>query len=257
MTQGTRPIGEDDLNAYVDGALDDARRALVEQWLRAHPDIRRRVEKDIEIARHLRETLAPLGDVSLPDRFRMENLRARRRQRWAGRLRQVAAAVVLVAISGAGGWILRGQLATGAGAAPETEVVAALAAHRVFVPEKLHPVEVSAKARDHLGTWLGNRLGRPVPIPDLTDEGLTLMGGRLLPGPDGPAGQLMYQTASGKRVTLYLQPTRGKASAFAFARKGDVGTLAWRSGRLDLVLTGPIARDELIRIAHVIRPAAL
>ncbi len=255
MTRETRPIGEDDLNAYVDGELDEARHALVDQWLRSHPEIRRRIEKDMEIAQHLRETLAPLGDASLPDRFRIENIRARRQERWAGRLRRVAGAVVLIAISGAGGWVLRGQLATGAGAGPNSEITAALAAHRVFVPEKLHPVEVSAQARDHLGTWLGNRLGRPVPIPDLTDEGLTLMGGRLLPGPDGPAGQLMYRTASGKRVTLYLQPTRGKGKAFAFAREGEVGTLAWRSGKLDLVLTGPVARDELIRIAHVIRPA--
>ena len=34
-----KPISEDDLHAYVDGALDEARRAEIASYLEAHPEI--------------------------------------------------------------------------------------------------------------------------------------------------------------------------------------------------------------------------
>jgi len=253
--QKTRPVGEDDLTAYVDGELAEDRRALVEKWLEDHPDAKRRVQQDIEIRNTLQDALAPLADVPLPDRFRVDNVRASLRRENLFGLRRMAAVVALIAIGGAGGWFLRGNATVPTGA--PTEIDQALAAYRVYVPEKLHPVEVSADARDHLGVWLGKRIGSPISIPDLTSEGLELVGGRLLPGTDGPAGQLMYQAADGSRVTLYLERGRGSESAFVFSRKGKVGALAWRSPELNFVLAGEMDRENLMRIAHVIYPVHL
>jgi len=247
MTRPNRPIGEDDLIAYVDQELPPERRALVKQWLTSHPEDRRRIEEDQAIKARLADGLASLADTSLPDQLRVERIIADRSARNMAGMRRMAAVIALVAASGAGGWFLRG---TAPGAVlVRNDVRAAVVAHNVFVPEKLHPVEVSAEAQDHLGTWLGNRLGAPVGIPDLSAQGLSLMGGRLLPGSDGqPAGQLMYETADGERVTLYMQGGYGEETTFVFSRQQNVGAFAWRSPDLAYVLTG-----ELLDIAHAIQ----
>jgi anti-sigma factor RsiW len=250
------PIGEDDLIAYVDGELPAARHALVEQWLAKHPADRERVRADAEIRRRLAGAIGLLGDVPLPEGLRVAEIVAGRRARLAAGMRRLAAVLALLAVGAGSGWLMRG--ASDPVPAAAREVAAAAVAHRVFVAEKLHPVEVSAARRDHLGTWLGNRLGRPISIPDLSAEGLTLMGGRLLPGGEaGPAGQLMYETATGERVTLYLQSGYGDETDFIFDLQGDVGTLAWRSPDLAYVLSGPADRAKLLDYAHAIHTANL
>lgn len=40
----SRPISEDDLQAYVDQVLDAARHAEIRDYLRLHPDTARRIE---------------------------------------------------------------------------------------------------------------------------------------------------------------------------------------------------------------------
>ncbi|HEX7465011.1 MAG TPA: anti-sigma factor, partial [Usitatibacter sp.] len=73
-----------------------------------------------------------------------------------------------------------------------------------------HPVEVDAKDQDHLVKWLSKRLDMALTVPVLSTEGFELLGGRLLPGNDGPVAQFMYQDASGKRLTLYVtRPHKG------------------------------------------------
>ena len=79
----------------------------------------------------------------------------------------------------------------------------ALDAHRLYVVEVRHPVEVPGSERTHLQQWLTKRCGWDVRAPELAATGLKLVGGRLLPGPTGPASFLMYESASGERFTVY------------------------------------------------------
>jgi len=254
VTRGQNPVGEDDLVAFVDDALSAERRALVEDWLAEHPDVAARIARDRQVSARLRSALGAFGEGPLPAHLRVDAIRRDMRRRRMGAARLAAAAALLLAVGLGAGWTLN-DYARGA-AAPGDEIAAALEAHRIFVAEKAHPVEVSAEARDHLGVWLGNRLGTPVAIPDLGAAGLTLMGGRLLPGPDGPAGQLMYEVPDGRRVTLYIQPGAGEARSFFFAAFEGEDALAWRSPELSYVLTGPFDRDRLIGIAHQIHGAS-
>ena len=253
MTHGSKLVGEDDLVAYVDGELPPERKALVEAWLADHPEAASRVAEDRRTAARLRAALVGVAEGPLPTRLRVDSIRRRKRHKRMARARLAAAAVLLLAVGVGAGWTLHSV--TTVVSSPEADIAAALAAHRIFVAEKAHPVEVAADAHDHLGVWLGNRLGRRVEIPDLRAVGLTLMGGRLLPGPSGPAGQLMYQTADGHRVTLFLQPGSGAARSFFFAEYEGDDALAWRSPELSYVLTGPLSRDRLTEIAHEIHSA--
>ena len=82
-------------------------------------------------------------------------------------------------------------------AGPATFSMRAARAHAVYAPEVRHPVEVDAKEQEHLVKWLSKRLGLTLKVPLLTTEGFELLGGRLLPGPDGPVAQFMYQDSGG------------------------------------------------------------
>ena len=135
-------------------------------------------------------------------------------------------------------------------AAPPLPVRAARA-HLVYSPEVRHPVEVEAKEKDHLVKWLSKRLDRPLKVPALAADGFELLGGRLLPGADGPVAQFMYQDASGKRLTLYVaQRHKGdKLTAFRFAQEGGVQVFYWIDDDCGYALSGEIDKPTLNRIA--------
>ena len=129
--------------------------------------------------------------------------------------------------------------------------VRAARAHLVYSPEVRHPVEVEAKEKDHLVKWLSKRLDRPLKVPALAADGFELLGGRLLPGADGPVAQFMYQDASGKRLTLYVaQRHKGdKLTAFRFAQEGGVQVFYWIDDDCGYALSGEIDKPTLNRIA--------
>jgi anti-sigma factor RsiW len=124
-------------------------------------------------------------------------------------------------------------------------------AHLVYSPEVRHPVEVDAKEQDHLVKWLSKRLGLPLKIPVLASEGFELLGGRLLPGQDGPVAQFMYQDASGKRLTLYVtRPHKeDNLTAFRFAQEGGVSVFYWIDRDCGYALSGEVDKPALARVA--------
>ena len=199
---------------------------------------------------------ALLAAAERADRRRSEQARW---LRWGG-----MAAGLLLAF--AAGWLASGQWAPGAHGrvmarspqGPEF-VHAAAVAHAVYAPEKRHPVEVAAAEQQHLVQWLSRRLDRPLKVPDLSAEGYTLVGGRLLPGDTGPRAQFMFEDGAGQRVTLYLGArTDGAAvaqageSAFRFSADGPVPSFYWIEGGFGYALTGPLPRESLLRLATVV-----
>jgi anti-sigma factor RsiW len=124
-------------------------------------------------------------------------------------------------------------------------------AHLVYSPEVRHPVEVEAKEHDHLVKWLSKRLGMQLRVPVLATEGFELLGGRLLPGPDGAVAQFMYQDATGKRLTLYVtKPNQNDTTtAFRFAQEGPVAVFYWIDRDCGYALSGEIEKPLLARVA--------
>ena len=124
-------------------------------------------------------------------------------------------------------------------------------AHLVYSPEVRHPVEVEAKDKDHLVKWLSKRLGTNLKIPILANEGFELLGGRLLPGNDGPVAQFMYQEPTGKRLTLYVtRPHKGdNVTAFRFAQEGPVSVFYWIDRECGYALSGEVDKPTLARVA--------
>lgn len=253
MTGGPDAVPEDELQAYVDGRLAAGRLAVVEAYLAHNPEVRERVAMEQRQRAALRGQLAAKFAEPVPARLWIANIQAARRRRmmrWVG----AAAAGLLLFVAGAGtGW-MAGRHGADVAAAPPTTAVArnASAAYRTFVVEVAHPVEVDAQHQAHLLQWLSRRLGKPLVAPDLGRFGYRLMGGRLLPAGGAAAAQLMYEDASGRRLTLYVRAAEGNETAFRYQHEGEASTFAWIDQGFGFAVTGPLPREELLPIAEAV-----
>ena len=110
----------------------------------------------------------------------------------------------------------------------------AMGAHRLYVVEVRHPVEVPGSERAHLQQWLTKRCGWLVRAPELDASGLKLIGGRLLPGPTGAASFLMYEGPSGERFTFYASKAKVEAAQMRYttAENSAARVLVGRRRRL-------------------------
>ena len=159
-----------------------------------------------------------------------------------------AAAFLLVCLGAAGGWF--GREFAGPGPAQATLVSEAMEAHRVYATEVRHPVEVWANERDHLQTWLSKRLDRAITVPDLRPDGLTLVGGRLLPASSSAAAQFMYEDETGRRLTLYVIPAQdGRKTAFRYAKLEKLEAFFWSDEGISCAIVSDLPRDRLKEIA--------
>jgi anti-sigma factor RsiW len=248
-------ISEDDLHAYADGLLPEARVVEVEAWLAEHPD------KAAEIAHWQRQNEAltalfpPVAPESTPDRLKPRQLALRPRGVTLNWPQLAAAAVVVLAVGAGAGWALREFERP-----PESQelIASAVTAHALYVRENRHAVEVAAADRDHLVSWLSNRVARPITPPDLAAEGFDLVGGRLLPGDydagnNGPAAQLMYQNAANDRVTVYITAARpSDGNAYQFATRENLDAFYWSNERITCTVVGSLPEAEMKAVAKKI-----
>jgi anti-sigma factor RsiW len=246
MMDADLPVTEDELHAFVDGELPADRREAVEAWLASHPEDAARVaawRAQMEAIR------AHYGDVSaqpVPARLMLGRLDRARQSRFAI---GIAAAIGALVVGTAAGWIAHGASA----AAPneiETMTAEALDAHKLYVVEVRHPVEVPGSEAEHLVQWLSKRMGYPLRAPNLESLGLNLVGGRLLPGPNGAAAAfLMYESAAGERFTLYCAHSTVENTAMRYNADGKASAFYWADGKVAYVVSGDVDRKRLWNVA--------
>jgi anti-sigma factor RsiW len=247
MTDLNIPVTEDELHAYVDGELPADRRAAVEAWIATHPADADKVASWRKMSDMLHAKYDSVSDEPVPARLSVDAL-ARTPRRWM--MGAIAATLVAFALGGAAGWI-----AHGANAKPSTFAdftLDALDAHKLYVVEVRHPVEVAANERAHLQQWLSKRVGYEIKAPDLDASGLKLVGGRLLPGPSGPAAFFMYETASGERFTIFSSRAKGDTTQMRYASSDNDGALFWADRGVGYVVSGPTDKDRLTQVARAV-----
>jgi anti-sigma factor RsiW len=241
------PITEDELHAYVDGELPPERREAVEAWLDAHPDDAARVHQWRVMSDMLHEKYDGVVDEPIPARLNLDRLDTRPRQ-WVSMA--VAATLAAFVIGGGAGYALRGLTAQPSAVASLTGD--ALEAHRLYVVDVRHPVEIQASERAHLQQWLTNRCGWQVRAPELDAQGLKLVGGRLLPGPTGPASFFMYENAAGERFTIYASRATDETTNMRYAAKDKDGAMYWADKGVGYVVAGPVDKQKLTQIARLV-----
>jgi anti-sigma factor RsiW len=247
MTDRKISVTEDELHAYVDDELPAERRADVEAWLVAHPEDAERVHSWRAMAQMLHARYDAVANEPVPKRLEIDRL-VRQPRRWM--VGAAAAALVAFAAGGGIGWIARGAAASPS--AFQSFTLDALDAHRLYVVEVRHPVEVPGSERAHLQAWLSKRCGWSVHAPDLDATGLKLVGGRLLPGPNGPASFLMYEGVSGERFTIYAAKTASGTTQMRYTTLDNDGALSWADRGVGYVVSGGSDRERLGRVAQAV-----
>ena len=204
-------------------------------------------QRDREITELIKRTYDPVMVEPVPERLVM------RPAPWLPVARAAALLAIGVAI-GLAAYPLVFPVPSVASVAERAFPMRAARAHAVYVSEVRHPVEVEASQQAHLVAWLSKRLGTSLRVPLLADEGFSLLGGRLLPGPEGAVAQFMYQDTSGARLTLYVSHRSGAESptAFRFAQEGKVQVFYWIDRDMGYALSGEIDRPALAKIANAV-----
>lgn len=247
MTDRESPVTEDELHAFVDGELPADRKAAVEAWLSTHADDAARVAAWKAQADAIRTRFGNAANEAIPAHLKVDSL-LRAGSNW----RTVAAAVAAAAFlfGGVAGWIARDTTEVTAAPGDPADQIAqyALAAHKLYIGEIRHPVEVGA-AEAHLMPWLSRRLGTPLRIPDFSAFDMKLLGGRLLPGEAGPAALFMFENGNGDRITFYCAKLPAQQMSFRYYQSDNVAAIRWVVGDYGYVVSGPADKTRLKELA--------
>jgi anti-sigma factor RsiW len=246
MTDPHIPVTEDELHAYVDNELPAERRGDVEAWLATHPDDAARVQSWRSMAEALHARYDAVVDEAVPKRLEVERL-VRQPRNWV--YGAIAATLAAFVFGGGVGWMARGAAAAPSPSAMQNFTSEALEAHRLYVVEVRHPVEVPGSERAHLNAWLTKRCGWIVRAPELTPAGLKLVGGRLLPGPTGAASFMMYEGASGERFTIYTAKSDAEATQMRSSAHGKENALFWADRGVAYVVVSSV--DDRARLSQI------
>lgn len=246
-----RSYSERDIHLALDGELPPDDLTGYEKWLAAHPDMRALADRFADDRDVLRQALEPLMAEPVPERLsRLAGSPAGESVYRSSRMIQYAAAgVVLLMLGGIAGYLAAPRLA------PSSPTLAqfadnAMRAHQIYSNEKLHVVEVAADQRDHLQSWLSNRVGVKLVAPDLSNQGFELIGGRLLPSADRTAAQFMYQDPTGNRVSLYVtRDETGADTGYRETQQNGARTIYWLDNGYGSAVTGAVPERTLAAIA--------
>ena len=241
------PITEDELHAFVDGELPSDRKVEVEAWLASHPDDAARVAAWETQADVIRLRFGSTVNEPVPSHLKVDAL-VRSGRNWRAVAAAVAAAAFL--IGGVAGWMARdtSEVTAAPGDSADQFAQHALSAHKLYIGEIRHPIEVGA-SEAHLTPWLSRRLGTTLRIPDFSAFDLKLLGGRLLPGDTGPAALLMYENGHGDRITFYSAKLPSPQMSFRYYQSDNVAAIRWLVSDYGYVVSGPADKMRLKELA--------
>lgn len=247
MIDRESPVTEDELHAFVDGELPSDRKTAVEAWLASHADDAARVAAWKAQADAIRSRFGSAVNEAVPSRLKVDSL-LRSGRNWRAVAAAVAAAAFL--IGGVAGWMARDTTEVTAAPGDPADQIAqyALAAHKLYIGEIRHPVEVGA-TEAHLTPWLSRRLGTTLRVPDFSAFDMKLLGGRLLPGETGPAALFMYENGNGDRITFYCAKLPVQQMSFRYYQSDNVAAIRWVVSDYGYVVSGPADKMRLKELA--------
>lgn len=187
---------EQDLQDYVDGHLDAARRAEIAKYLSEHPETAARIEGDRAHIAGMHALYDGVLSEPIPESMRALLRRASARRRRPRRVFAAVAAAALVA-AGLAAW------RWGGGERVEGELAAAQEAHLHFATAASSDGDVAELREETVARLLRERLGAAVVLPDAARAGFTLEAVHLLPAPRR-AALLLYRDTANRIASLYI-----------------------------------------------------
>nr|WP_315446115.1 anti-sigma factor [uncultured Pseudomonas sp.] len=233
------PPNERDLHAYVDHQLSDADRRVLETWLASHPDEAAQVRAWQQDAQQLRAALS--GALQQPMNPALDPAMIRQRQKRQSRRHLASAAVLLIAVSvgGFSGWQAREMTLVRSSVSPMTD---ALQAYRLIAQQGMLPADYQMAGDGDMQRWLDRYFTQARRLPDLTAAGFQPVSGRLLSTDEGPAAMVMYEDASGHKVSFYVRPPGPKNTFLPRGSRsdGDLQAEYWSGGGYNYAMVSPV-----------------
>jgi anti-sigma factor RsiW len=229
-------ISDEDLHAYIDGALEGDRALAVRNALAGSAVLAERVALFQADKAMLKAVYAPLAERPLPREWITQVRRGSRPGPWrlAG---AIAAAVLILAGVSLTWWHYASPWN---GDVVETALDArdgTLAPQRYIVLNDI----VQAHRYD---AALRQAIASNVHIPDLSRMGYKPSGLRLY----GAAAELLYQGPQGRLFTLYLKRSDGSARFDQFAH-GGLRVCIWQDDQISTVMVGDVSVAAMQRLA--------
>ena len=226
-------ISDEELHAYVDGALDAARTQQVRQALAQNPALAERVALFQADKAMFKDIFAPLADRPLPPEW---EARIRRKPQASWRKAYLIAAALLVVAVSPLAWRYVAP-------SPTADVVeAALEARETFSQGGIAIEDGRTAARYDAALRLA--VASNVRVPDLSRMGYTLRGLHLY----GKAAEILYRGPQDQLFTLYVRRSDGTARFDQFERRG-LRVCIWQDDQISTVMAGNISAAAMQRLA--------
>jgi anti-sigma factor RsiW len=246
VNRDTGPVDLEDVSAYLDGELDEARRAAVESHLADHAEAAARLA---EYRRRDEALRLAFAELSADQAKRPTPCVGRPGPRRRHRFRLAIAAAILGVILGTPGWWYGSTILEDRALA--TLAREAVAAHLLYASQPGQSPLVTGD-REHVSARLSALLGAEVQAPNFSTLGLRFVGLRELAADSGPAALLVYQDADGREVSCYFKHLAENRET-GFARKvAGGGSVIYRlDEHLGYAVVGALPVNTLQRIAEV------
>lgn len=249
MNHPVDPIGEADLQAYVDDQLPVARRIDVEAHLSRHPEQATQVMADLRTRDELRLALAPLPRIaSIATSGAARRLeRGLSRDHLFTRLRKVAAVALLMGA----GWFAHAQFGSFgvsevvASALPPAYVADAVMAHRTALVRASMPSQRESPDYDPADL----RAATAIVLPALP-EGWAVADVQVFPSTYGPSVEMTVRTAEFGTLSLFaVRPGVFDVRPVAVSEKDDLAAAHWQMGDVAYALVARAKARDLDQAA--------
>jgi anti-sigma factor RsiW len=251
------PVREEEIHAYVDGALGPERQAAIDAYLALHPMEADRVDAYRSQKLLMHRAFDPVAEEDLSAdleelRCRFDDLARphslfRRAAKWTA----MAACLVLCLSAGWLGTMVLMPSLDGRSVSDFTRI--STEAHGSF----MGVTPAAAERGPVLADWFSAKgLAPSQPGLDLRAQGFEVVGGRVFMVADMPVVQLALMGRQRQEVSLLLGLRAGgedAASSFGFVQQGELSLFHWSDHQIEFSLVGNIGREELLSLAKVVQ----
>ena len=255
MQDDPTPTLDEEITAYLDGELDDARRASLEARLAADDATRARLET-LRAGRPPAEPFDLLLDMAPIDRLEamLDAVDKPAPRTWGsfGGLRALAAAVLLLVLGGAIGFGLSRTLApTEVAEVPGWRAVVADYV-ALYTPETFALAPADPEAYAPRLKIVGDGLGLPLAPETVALPGLDLKGAILFHYDGKPLGQVSYLSTQYGPVAFCIIRNGREDAPLAFEERRGMNVAFWNDGGRGYLIIGTMPQEEIASLAETL-----
>lgn len=252
---GIEPLGNQELNAFVDGELELARQVTIEAQIANDAALR----TEVDTLRELRSAVRDRADYHVAPPALLARLR------WSGLApTEVVPAMVgwrrwfawrpLVPAFALAGLLVWGLNLTLLAPTPDASMLQeVIASHvRSTVGQKL--VDVASSDRHTVKPWLSSRLDYSPPVADVPVPGSVFLGGRIDYLDKRPVAALVYRQRQ-HLIDAYIWPASGGDEAPRSLSQRGFNVVHWVRGGMRFWVVSDINRNELGDFVDALRKA--